>query len=104
MSWIVHDRRDIGIVTITPANDLFYHDQDSAECACTPKLKECNGYTLVIHQSLDRREVFEQRELFRQGVLTDMNVDCLSCGKPIKLCECLDSNGNSVWKKEEKCE
>ena len=42
---------------IYPVNDLIEHNTDSIECACNPKLDF--DAKLVIHNSLDRREVFE---------------------------------------------
>lgn len=44
---------------IYPINDLIDHNTDSCECACNPTIDVENG--LIIHDSLDRREVFENK-------------------------------------------
>ena len=46
---------------IYPVNDLIEHNTESPECACNPEIDVDNG--IVIHSSLDRREVFEDKEL-----------------------------------------
>ena len=44
-----------------PLNDLIEHQTgDSPECVCDPKVDF--DLKLVIHNSLDRREIFEQKE------------------------------------------
>ena len=47
------------MIHIYPINDLIEHDTESIECACNPSIDVVNG--IVIHDSIDRREVFEQR-------------------------------------------
>ena len=44
---------------VFPINDLIEHDIAGFECPCQPKIDFENE--IVIHSSLDRREVFEER-------------------------------------------
>jgi len=46
------------IIHVLPVNDLFTHDQKPS-CWCNPKTEEHNGGLLIIHNSADRREDFE---------------------------------------------
>jgi hypothetical protein len=46
------------MIHVVPVNDIIEHDTDSMECACNPVIDVDNG--IVIHESLDRREVLEQ--------------------------------------------
>jgi len=50
------------IVHVLPINDLHPH-VESALCDCNPKIKE--GGRLIIHNSYDGREVFEEAEALR---------------------------------------
>jgi hypothetical protein len=43
-----------------PLNDLIEHDTESHLCPCDPKVEFINGGTLIIHNSLDRRELYEK--------------------------------------------
>ncbi len=50
-----------------PINDLIEHNTESEDCPCNPEIKlvedrDGNLNTLVVHNSLDRREVFEEKK------------------------------------------
>lgn len=49
---------------VYPVNDLYPHDTDSGgQCECNPKVEFLDGGdALVIHNSWDGREIFEQLE------------------------------------------
>lgn len=52
---------------VFPMNDLFPHNTNSAECSCHPKVTNVMAYDvvvgqLIIHNSYDRREVYEHLE------------------------------------------
>ncbi len=49
---------------VAPIDDLKPHCTDCSDCDCKPKIKKQNGGgTIVIHNSYDRRELFEEKEL-----------------------------------------
>lgn len=57
---------------IVPLNDLIEHNTDSKECACNPEIDF--EYELVIHESMDRREVLprimvEQNNKQKGGIM-----------------------------------
>ena len=46
---------------VFPINDFLEHVVDgSSECPCNPRIEIVNGEELVIHNSWDGREYFEQ--------------------------------------------
>lgn len=58
---------------VYPIRDLIEHELEGTDCPCNPKIDIEN--MLVIHESMDRREVFEQKkgesmehEMFVAGV------------------------------------
>lgn len=84
---------------VIPLNDLIEHT-DSLDCPCDPKAEVRENGVLVVHNALDRREIFEQRAMYNEGGATPSdNTTCNSCGRLINSCECMDSNGHSIWKK-----
>ena len=48
------------IVHTYPMNDLREHDVDGMSCWCHPQAEECDGGTLIVHNSMDRREEYER--------------------------------------------
>lgn len=83
---------------IVPVNDLIEHT-DTEDCSCNPKVEIHENGKLVIHNAIDRREVFEQRNLYNENGATPCEeTTCNSCGRLINACECVDSSGKSIWK------
>lgn len=84
---------------VIPINDLIDHIE-SVECPCDPEVKYTSDGELVVHNAIDRREVFEQRNLYNNlGATPDSEAVCNSCEKLIRLCECTGPDGKSVWDK-----
>ena len=83
---------------VLPNNDIIEH-VESEDCSCNPRVEFHGDRQLIIHNAMDRREVFEQRKLYNeQGATPCVETTCNSCGRLIRQCECVDSNGRSVWK------
>lgn len=53
--------RESDIVHVLPINDLKPHNEHGIECECNPTFDEDAG--IVVHNSWDRREVFEKLPL-----------------------------------------
>ncbi len=45
---------------VVPVNDLREHNTKSKKCWCEPMIEEYKRGTLVTHNSLDQRELYEQ--------------------------------------------
>lgn len=51
---------DLDCYHIYPTNDLIEHDTNSkGECPCNPTVYEEDDCIFVVHDAMDRREVFE---------------------------------------------
>lgn len=44
---------------VYPLNDLREHEVNGAPCWCEPEIEDAADETIVIHNSLDQRELFE---------------------------------------------
>lgn len=44
-------------VHVTPTNDIILHELKDDECVCGPEIEFKNGKMIIIHHSLDGREV-----------------------------------------------
>lgn len=44
---------------VYPLGDIIQHDTETDNCVCQPKIEFINGEKLVIHNSFDEREIFE---------------------------------------------
>lgn len=54
---------DEQVVHVVPQNDLRDHDCKRMECWCSPTLiDEIDGGYIVVHNSMDGREKFENNE------------------------------------------
>ena len=83
---------------VLPNNDIIEH-VESEDCPCAPRVEIHGDGVVIVHNAMDRREVFEQRKLYNeQGATPCTDTMCNSCGRLIGQCECVDSNGQSVWK------
>ena len=47
-------------VHVYPLNDMMEHDTESRDCRCRPTIERTSGGWLVIHNSLDGREITER--------------------------------------------
>ena len=47
------------MIHVYPINDLIPHNTESNDCVCNPTIDVENG--IVIHDSMDRREAFENK-------------------------------------------
>lgn len=47
---------------VLPVNDIGLHADSGVYCNCNPKFKWVEGTLLVIHNSFDGRELFEESE------------------------------------------
>jgi len=52
-------------IHVIPINDLVEHSNHE-KCRCNPKTLEENGYLIIVHNSFDDRELFE--ELRNKGI------------------------------------
>jgi hypothetical protein len=50
---------DLFYMNVTPVNDLVDHDEDSS-CVCIPEVTVLEDRVIVIHHSLDGRELVER--------------------------------------------
>lgn len=49
-------------VHVYPINDLRVHETEGKDCWCCPKIDDEGEEIIVVHNSLDQREVFERGE------------------------------------------
>ena len=71
---------------IYPIDDLIEHEVDSHNppCACNPRFEDQgNGTTLIIHDAMDRREVFERDYKKRYDA---ESIKCPECNGPFVQC------------------
>ena len=47
---------------IYPLNDLIKHDTDGSDCICGPRIFKCAEEKIMIHHSLDGREINNPNE------------------------------------------
>lgn len=47
------------ILHVYPVDDTFPHITEGAGCPCKPKIEDCEGGTLIIHNAWDGREKAE---------------------------------------------
>jgi hypothetical protein len=45
---------------IVPKDDLIHHEMEGENCPCGPRIEHTTSGKLVIHSSLDGRELTEQ--------------------------------------------
>mgnify|MGYP001584846177 CR=1 FL=1 len=46
---------------VEPINDKFPHNTKSSVCLCNPRIdKQSNGVLIIIHNSWDKREIWER--------------------------------------------
>jgi len=50
-------------IHVVPIDDLREHDEMGTTCWCAPRVYEEDGNTLVVHNSMDGRELIEQHGL-----------------------------------------
>lgn len=46
-----------GIVHVVPVDDIIDHNLDSADCVCGPRVRQREQGTVIVHASLDGREL-----------------------------------------------
>ena len=47
------------IFDVVPVNDLRDHEEGTGRCWCRPRVEEEDGATIVVHNSMDGRELYE---------------------------------------------
>ncbi len=50
-------------IHVVPVNDLKEHEERGTTCWCYPQVYEEDGETVVVHNSLDGRELIERHGL-----------------------------------------
>lgn len=50
----------MNIQHVYPVNDLREHKTDGKPCWCNPRIEKEFGGTIIVHNSMDRREEYEQ--------------------------------------------
>ena len=48
------------IIHVLPVNDMHEHKETGYNCLCNPKLMLDSGHLIVVHNSWDGRELYEQ--------------------------------------------
>lgn len=49
-----------GPIHVLPANDIGLHADSGVHCSCNPTVEWVDGTMLVIHNSFDGRELFDE--------------------------------------------
>jgi hypothetical protein len=60
--WLVIQPNERGEIHVVPDCDLMPHELDGDDCACGPRQELLeNGSWMIVHASLDGRELHEDR-------------------------------------------
>lgn len=51
------------MIHVVPNNDQHEHTEEGYKCLCNPKLRIENEHLIIIHNSYDGRELYEQNAI-----------------------------------------